>query len=367
MKTKLVVIGAGGRVGRRIVALAHEDGAFELAAAVDATGHPDLGKDCGSLAGVGVLGVALSDTCDTDAQCVIDFSLPEATGKTLNYCLDRQVSLVLGTTGISDAQKQTLKTLSQKVPVVYATNMSVGMNVLFATVGKIAQLLGPQFDIEIVEQHHRFKKDAPSGSALSLAESLCEGAGQAYPDCLVHGRQGNDALREQGTIGMHAVRAGDITGVHTVTYGALGETITVQHTAHSRDTFVRGALRAALWLRDKAPGLYSMRDVLGIKLSACALCTSPYMDDGCYTMDKPEKVNRNVIRKANIGDSHNDFAFWQAQPVEYRLETLETIREEYNRWKYGSQQGFQRVYSVVRKTKRAAGRHQDLADLENLE
>ena len=264
MKTKLVVIGAGGRMGKRIVALAHESGEFELTGAVDATGHPDLGNDIGSLAGVGDLGVVLSDTCDGEADCVIDFSLPEATDKTLDYCRRHQVSLVLGTTGINAQQKQTLTTLSQQVPVVYATNMSVGMNVLFATVGKIAKLLGEQYDIEIVEQHHRFKKDAPSGSALSLAESICE-ATDRTSDCLVHGRHGNDALREQGTIGMHAVRAGDITGIHSITYGTLGETITVNHTAHSRDTFIGGALRAATWLKDKTPGFYSMRDVLGIE------------------------------------------------------------------------------------------------------
>jgi 4-hydroxy-tetrahydrodipicolinate reductase len=143
--------------------------------------------------------------------------------------------------------------------------MSVGMNVLFALVGKAAAMLGEDYDIEIVEEHHRFKKDAPSGSALTLAQKICDATGRPYPASLTHGRSGKDALRKKGEIGMHAIRAGDITGVHSVIYGTLGETITLNHTAHSRDTLVRGALRAAEWLVHKPPALYSMFDVLGIK------------------------------------------------------------------------------------------------------
>jgi 4-hydroxy-tetrahydrodipicolinate reductase len=143
--------------------------------------------------------------------------------------------------------------------------MSVGMNTLFALVGKAASMLGPDYDIEIVEQHHRFKKDAPSGSALTLAENIAQATNRQFPDCLTHGRNGKDALREKGKIGMHAVRAGDIVGIHSVIFSTLGETVTLNHTAHSRDTFVRGALRAAGWLINKKPGLYSMADVLGLK------------------------------------------------------------------------------------------------------
>ena len=143
--------------------------------------------------------------------------------------------------------------------------MSVGMNTMFALVGKVASMLGPDYDIEIVEQHHRFKKDAPSGSALTLAEIIAKATGKKFPDCLATGRNGKDALRDKGTIGMHAVRAGDIVGIHSVILSTLGETVTLNHTAHSRDTFVRGALRAAGWLVNKKPGLYSMADVLGLK------------------------------------------------------------------------------------------------------
>ena len=142
--------------------------------------------------------------------------------------------------------------------------MSVGMNVLFNLVGKVATMLGDEYDIEIIEQHHRFKKDAPSGSALTLAENICKATGRDCSGSLTHGRIG-DGLRQKGTIGMHAVRAGDITGVHSVIFGTLGETVTVNHTANNRDTFVRGALRAAKWLVGKEPVLYSMADVLGIE------------------------------------------------------------------------------------------------------
>jgi len=142
--------------------------------------------------------------------------------------------------------------------------MSVGMNVLFNLVGKVATMLGDEYDIEIIEQHHRFKKDAPSGSSLTLAENICKATGLIFPESITHGRSGKDAARKKGTIGMHAVRAGDITGVHSVIFGTLGETVTLNHTANSRDTFVRGALRAAKWLVGKEPALYSMADVLGI-------------------------------------------------------------------------------------------------------
>jgi 4-hydroxy-tetrahydrodipicolinate reductase len=143
--------------------------------------------------------------------------------------------------------------------------MSVGMNVLFALVGKAASMLGEEYDIEIVEQHHRFKKDAPSGSAFTLAENICNATGKKFPDCLTFGRSGKDALRDKGKIGIHSIRAGDIVGIHSVIFSTLGETITLNHTAHSRDTFARGALRAAGWLIGKKPALYSMADVLGLK------------------------------------------------------------------------------------------------------
>lgn len=265
MGPKLVVVGAGGRMGQRIIALAAEGGRFEIVGAIDRKDHPDLGKDAGLVAGIERLNLPLTESWPTGAEVAIDFSLPEAAGQTIEHCAAREIPLVMGTTGLTAAQHDALQAAARKIPLVYATNMSVGMNVLFALVGRAAAMLGDEYDIEIVEQHHRFKKDAPSGSALTLAQNICTATGWPCPESLTHGRSGKEALRRKGEIGMHAVRAGDITGVHSVLYGTLGETISLNHTAHSRDTFVRGALRAAEWLHDKPPALYSMADVLGIK------------------------------------------------------------------------------------------------------
>lgn len=264
MATQLVVVGAGGRMGKRIIALSTESGDFELAGAVEVTGHPDLGKDAGKTALIDNLGVDISDTFPDATDVVIDFSLPRATEKTLAFCEKQKVPLVLGTTGLDPSLTRRVQSTAQVIPLVYATNMSVGMNVLFALVGKVAAMLGPDYDIEIVEQHHRFKKDAPSGTAKTLAENICKETDRPFPASLVPGRSGADAERVSGSIGMHAVRAGDITGVHSVIYSTLGETVTLHHTAHTRDNFVRGALCAAHWVVDQKPGLYSMKDVLGI-------------------------------------------------------------------------------------------------------
>jgi len=265
MKCKLAVIGAAGRMGRRILALAKESDRFDIVAAIERPGHPDIGKDAGLVATAGPINIQLSASFPTAADVAIDFSQPDATNGTLDYCAGNGVALVLGTTGLSDLQHSKIKAASKKTPILYATNMSVGMNVLFSLAGKVANMLGEEYDIEIVEQHHRFKKDAPSGSALTLAENVCKATGREFPQALTHGRSGKDALRQKGTIGMHAVRAGDITGEHEVIFSTLGETVALSHSAHSRDTFARGALRAAEWLVGKNPALYSMADVLGIK------------------------------------------------------------------------------------------------------
>ena len=253
-------------MGRRILSLAAESGQFDIVAAVEKRNYPDIGKDAGLVAASGPINVVVADTYpDADADVAIDFSQPEAVDETIDYCLENDVALVSGTTGLSDRQREKMKAASEKIPVLYATNMSVGMNALFSLAGKVASMLGAEYDIEIVEQHHRFKKDAPSGSALTLAENICKATDRDFPESVTHGRCGKDTLRQKGTVGMHAVRAGDITGVHSVIFGTLGETITLNHTANSRDTFVRGALRAAEWLVGKQPALYSMADVLDKK------------------------------------------------------------------------------------------------------
>lgn len=265
MKPKLIVSGAAGRMGKRILSLAIEADVFDVIAAIENQDHPDIGKDTGLVAGMQPINVKLGSTYPDGGDVVIDFSQPGAADKNIDYCSESGAALVLGTTGLSDEQREKIKAASQKVPIIYGTNMSVGMNVLFSLVGKVASMLGDEYDIEIIEQHHRFKKDAPSGSALTLAENICKATGRGFPDSLVYGRDGKESLRQEGAIGMHAVRAGDITGVHSVIFGTLGEKVTLNHTAHSRDTFARGALRAAKWLIRKEPALYSMADVLGIK------------------------------------------------------------------------------------------------------
>ena len=265
MKPALVINGAAGRMGKRIVSLAYETKQFDIVGAIEYAEHPDLGKDTGILAGMEPINVELSAELPDSADVMIDFSLPQAADMAIDYCAKNSVALVLGTTGLSQSQCAKLKNASGKIAIVQATNMSLGMNLLFATVGKVAKTLGEEYDIEIVEAHHRFKKDAPSGTALSLAEHVCKETGRDYPGSLVHGREGNETTRKKGTIGMHAVRGGDIVGEHSVIYSTLGETVTISHNAHTRDTFVRGALRAAEWITGQKPGLYNMLDVLGLK------------------------------------------------------------------------------------------------------
>ncbi len=264
MRPKLVVVGAAGRMGKRILSLAADAGQFDVVAAVERRDHPDIGKDAGLVAGAKRMNVKLGSAYPAAADVAVDFSQPAATDKTTDYCTENSVALVLGTTGLGDQQRAKLKAASERIPIIVASNMSVGMNVLFSLVGKVATMLGEEYDVEIIEQHHRFKKDAPSGTALTLAENICKATGQDFPESLIHGRSGKDAARQKGTIGVHAIRAGDITGIHSVTFGTLGETVTLRHTVQSRDTFARGALRAANWLVRKKPALYSMADVLGI-------------------------------------------------------------------------------------------------------
>jgi 4-hydroxy-tetrahydrodipicolinate reductase len=264
MRPKLVIVGAAGQMGKRIVSLSIDAGWFDIIAAVETKDHPDIGKDAGFVASARPINVNLDSVYPVGADVVIDFSQPAAADRTIDYCLKGGTALVLGTTGLTDKQLEKIKTASAKIPVIYGTNMSVGMNVLFSLVGKLALMLGEEYDTEIIEQHHRFKKDAPSGSAIVLAENICKATGKKFPSCLIYGRSGKDTLREKGTIGMHAVRAGDVIGIHSAIFSTLGETVTLNHTAHSRDTFAIGALRAAQWLVGKKPGLYSMADVLGI-------------------------------------------------------------------------------------------------------
>ncbi|MHC4563234.1 MAG: 4-hydroxy-tetrahydrodipicolinate reductase [Planctomycetota bacterium] len=262
--TKIAITGAAGRMGRRIAALAIESEQFDIVGALETTGNEAVGKDVGDLAGAGTFGVAVGDQFADDPQVVIDFSLPEGTMQWLPICRQKLIPMVIGTTGLTESQLAEVADSATDIPIVHAANMSVGINVLLKVVAEIAKTLGEDYDIEISETHHRFKKDAPSGTAIALAKSICAATGKDYGDVAVLGR-GGTCPRNPGEIGMHAVRVGDTVGEHTVHFGNLGETITVGHSAHTRDTFARGALRAAQWVVGKGPRLYSMQDVLGLK------------------------------------------------------------------------------------------------------
>lgn len=265
MKPKLIIIGAAGRMGRRIIALAVESKQFDIIGAVEDRNCPEIGKDAGLPAGIGSINVKISPDFPPKADVVIDFSAHAAFDSTVEYCLKQNCALVSGTTGLSAEQIKKIDEAAKKIPVIQATNMSIGMNLLFELVGQVAAKLGDEYDIEIIEAHHRFKKDSPSGSAMTLAERIAAQTNKKFPDCLDIGRKGKEALRKKGTIGIQAIRLGDTVGEHSIMFGSLGETVTISHSAHSRDTFAAGAIRAAQWLVGKKPARYSMADVLGLK------------------------------------------------------------------------------------------------------
>jgi 4-hydroxy-tetrahydrodipicolinate reductase len=254
-------------MGKRIVACAAEDKEFTVAGAVEHRGHPDQGKDIGELSGIGKLGVAVSDNLEAvaaGADAVIDFSFHEAAPKVVEIAAAHGKPVVVGTTGLSKAELETIGEHARKVAILIAPNMSVGANLMFSKAAEIAKILGPEYDIEVIEAHHRLKKDAPSGTAKRIAEAIAQATGRVLETCGVYGRKGDEALRRKGEIGIHAVRGGDIIGDHTVLYCANGERIELIHRAHSRDTFAKGSLRGAAFVAAARPGLYDMQDVLQV-------------------------------------------------------------------------------------------------------
>ena len=260
---RIAVNGAAGRMGRRIICLLTEEKDCELACALERQGHPDLGKDAGLLAGIGELGIPLTDRISGKPNVLLDFSAPEATLARALECARLGTAVVIGTTGLSEEQKHRIQLeVASVVPVLVASNMSLGVNVLLRLVGEVARALGEQYDIEIIETHHRRKKDAPSGTALALAERLCRALHWKPEEALTYGRSGMVGERPRRQLGMHAVRGGDVVGDHTVIFAGEGERIELTHRASSRDVFARGAIRAARFLNGKAPGLYSMEDML---------------------------------------------------------------------------------------------------------
>ena len=264
MNTVIAVNGGCGRMGQRIVQLACEDKELAIGAALEAAGHPQQGKDIGEIAGLGRLGVPLSAELPSDkgVQVVIDFSQPEGTMTVLPVCVQRHIPIVVATTGHTPAQKQAIEAAAAQTAVLMAPNMSLAVNVLMKLVGQAAAVLkGKGFDVEILERHHRFKKDSPSGTALQFAHIVQQAMGQTE---LRHGREGLVGERPPHEIGVHAIRVGDNVGEHTIIFSTLGETLELTHRAHARDCYVRGALRAAKFLAGRPAGRYTMDDVLGL-------------------------------------------------------------------------------------------------------
>lgn len=263
--TRLAIAGAAGRMGCRIIALAAEREGVDVVAALEGEGHPALGADAGTTAGVGAMGVAIQADTDAVFDVMIDFSHPAATARWVEVCVTAKRPIVIGTTGHTPEQIAPVTEAAKTIPVVKAANMSVGINLLLKLAAQVAKTLGDDYDIEIVEAHHRFKLDAPSGTALALRDAVIEATGRDAGKDVVHGREGNLGERPRRQIGMHALRVGDTVGEHELHFGNLGETIVLKHSAHTRDTFAGGALRAAEWIHGKPVGLYDMQDVLGLK------------------------------------------------------------------------------------------------------
>ncbi len=263
-KIKIAVNGAGGRMGQRIVALAHADADLEVTCAVDHKNSPALGRDAGELAGVGTIGVRVQRQLDGPVDVVIDFSMPEGLMAVTQICAERQIPLVAATTGLSEAQKSEILSAGHIIPLILAPNMSLAVNLTMKLVREAARALARYpagVDVEIIERHHRMKVDAPSGTALEFGRIVAQEMGQTEH---VHGRHGQPGKRPQTEIGYHAVRVGDNVGEHTIVFGLLGESIDLHVRGQSRDSYAYGALAAAKFLTAQGPGVYSMADVLGL-------------------------------------------------------------------------------------------------------
>jgi 4-hydroxy-tetrahydrodipicolinate reductase len=265
---KVAVTGAAGRMGGRIITLVTEADGLEVAGAVEMAGHDKLGDDAGYVAGCGDLDIAITDSLEqalANADVLIDFTWPEVTLANAEVCARLGKAIVVGTTGLNPQQRQVIARVAESVPVVFAPNMSIGVNVCFKLLRDMAKTLGEGFDIEIVELHHNKKKDAPSGTAVRMGEIVAEALDRDYNQVANYHREGMCGERSQQEIGMQTVRGGDIIGEHTVYFIGMGERIELTHRAMNRDMFARGALRAAGWLAGKDAGLYDMQDVLGLR------------------------------------------------------------------------------------------------------
>lgn len=265
-KVEAIIVGAAGRMGSRLVHAVHDTPSMRLAAAVERPDHPSIGHDIGELVGLGKIGILLEGSLrEGKGHVIIDFTNPNTSLQSLEFAASHGLAIVIGSTGFTPAQMEQARELSKRTRCVLTPNMSVGMNVMFRIVGEVARVLGSDYDIEILEAHHRLKKDAPSGTALKLGEILAKAVDRDFGKVGVYGRKGMVGERSREEIGMQVIRAGDIVGEHTVLFGGIGERLEIIHRAQSRDNFARGAIRAALWVIEQPEGLYDMQDVLGLK------------------------------------------------------------------------------------------------------
>jgi len=266
--TRIAIAGAGGRMGRALIQATHDAEGASLAAAFEHAGSSLLGSDAGELAGLGRLGITVeADPAArvADFDVLIDFTRPEGTLAHLALCREHGRRMVIGTTGFDEAGRAAIAAAAGEIPIVFAPNMSVGVNLCFKLLDLAARVLGDTVDIEVIEAHHRHKVDAPSGTALRMGEVVAEALGRDLAECAVYGREGHTGERDRRTIGFETIRAGDIVGEHTVMFADIGERVEITHRASSRMTFANGAVRAALWLADRPAGQFDMQDVLGLR------------------------------------------------------------------------------------------------------
>lgn len=265
---RAIVAGASGRMGGRIIHAIHQGKDVSLAGAFERPDHPMVGQDAGQTAGLGPVGVRISGSLEDvirSGDVLIDFTTPESTLRNTRAATAQGLSMVIGTTGMGGDVLREITDMAKTIRCVISPNMSVGVNVMFRIAGEMARLLGDEYDMEILEVHHRLKKDAPSGTAMRLAQVLCASTGRDLGKVAVYERKGLIGERTGDEIGIQTWRAGDITGEHTVMFGGIGERLELIHRAHNRDNFARGAVRAALWIVAQPPGLYDMQDVLGLR------------------------------------------------------------------------------------------------------
>ncbi|MDP5029131.1 MAG: 4-hydroxy-tetrahydrodipicolinate reductase [Paraglaciecola sp.] len=264
--SKIAIFGANGRMGRVLVEAIKQDAESHLSAATVRASSSMLGTDVGELSGIGKLGVTTQADLTgsvADIDVMIDFTLPAALTDNLAFCVKHKLPIVIGTTGLNAEQKNALTLAAQSIPIVFAANYSVGVNLLLNLVRQTAKVMGQTADIEIIETHHRYKKDAPSGTAVAIGEAIADELDRDLAQCAVYGREGDTGERDQQTIGFATVRAGDVIGDHTVLFADIGERLEITHKASSRLTFAKGAVKAANWLIKQPAGLYNMADVLG--------------------------------------------------------------------------------------------------------